>query len=302
VPASSYGLAVAARNIVLREGQRVVLLADDFPSNVYTWRAYCARHRCELVTVQRAPGQDWTDAVLAVLDERVGLAAVPSVHWTDGAALDLVALGTRLRALDARLVVDASQSLGVMPLDFAAVRPDYLVAVGYKWLLGPNGLAYLYVADANLDGMPLEENWIARERSDDFAALVNYNDAYRGGARRFDVGQRSLLEATPIANAALEQLLAWGVDAMAATLAATTARIAREAADLGLMPTSPGRRAPQLLGLALPQAALERTTALLRANRVYVAVRGSALRIAPHVYNDSADVDRLLEVLRQAVR
>jgi selenocysteine lyase/cysteine desulfurase len=301
VPAASYGLAVAARNLVARAGQRVMVIADDFPSNTYTWRAFCARHRCELSTVQRAPDQEWTDAVLAALDERTAIAAIPNVHWTDGALLDLVAISERLRALGARLVVDASQSLGAMTLDFGVVQPDFLVAVGYKWLLGPFGLAYLYVADRQLDGEPLEENWIAREGSDDFTRLMDYNDAYRAGARRFDVGQRTLFEATPVAIAVLEQMLAWGADNIALTLAARAQSIARDAALIGLPPTSPPRRPSHMLGLQLPAQTQATAAELFKKSQVSVALRGTAVRISPHLYNDDSDVARLLSTLAQIV-
>ena len=91
------------------------------------------------------------------------------------------------------------------------------MAVDYKWLLGPFGLGYLYVAEQHRDGRPLEENWISRLGSQDFAALVDYQDCYQPGAGRFDVGQRTHLETTPMAVAALRQLLDWGVPRVAVT-------------------------------------------------------------------------------------
>lgn len=298
VPATSYGLAVAAKNLRARAGQRVLVLAEEFPSNIHTWHEFCARHGCEMLTVRRAPGEAWTDAVLKVLDERVAIVAIPNVHWTDGAFVDLVAISQAARSAGARLVVDASQSLGAMPFDFAAVRPDFLVAVGYKWLLGPFGLGYLYVADAHLGGAPLEENWISRAGSDDFSR-VDYVDEYRAGARRFDVGQRTMFEVTPVANAVLEQLVAWGLDTIAATLEAKVARIERETRALGMSLTTEGRHAPHMLGLKLPAESLSDAPARWRARGVYVAVRGAAVRVSPHVYTDDADIDRLIEALRR---
>jgi selenocysteine lyase/cysteine desulfurase len=302
IPAASYGLAVAARNLTTRPGQRVMVLADDFPSNVYTWRAFCARHGCELLTVRCAPDQEWTEAVLDATDERVAIAALPNVHWTDGALLDLAAISGRLRACGARLVVDASQSLGALPLDFSIVQPDFLVAVGYKWLLGPFGLGYLYVSDRHLNGEPLEENWISRAGSEDFARLIDYSEAYRQGARRFDVGQRTLFEATPVAIAVLQQMLEWGVGEIAVALTARTQHIAQQAAAIGLPLTSTGRRAGHMLGLKLPTQALAGAAQLFSSNQVHVAVRGSAVRISPHLYNDDGDVSRLLSTLAQLAR
>jgi selenocysteine lyase/cysteine desulfurase len=166
VPASSYGLAVAARNLPLGAGDRVLVLADEYPSGIYTWRAAARRSGAEILTVSREPAQSWTEAVLDALDERVAIASVPNVHWTDGGLLDLAAVARRTGEVGARLVIDASQSVGAMPLDIGALRPDFLVAVGYKWLLGPFSVGYLYVAEQHRFGEPLEENWINRVGSE----------------------------------------------------------------------------------------------------------------------------------------
>jgi selenocysteine lyase/cysteine desulfurase len=297
VPATSYGLALAARNLSATAGQRVIVIAEDYPSNVYTWREFCARQGCELLTVNRSTGDDWTSAIVQAIDERVTIAAIPNVHWTDGSLIDLPVIAEKLRSVAARLVVDASQSLGAMPFDFKRVRPDFLVSVGYKWLLGPFGLGYLYVADEYLHGTPLEENWISRSGSDNFSNLVNYTNQYLPGARRFDVGQRTHFEVTPVALAVLERMLGWGIESIAATLAITTETIARKAADIGLSVRSTGQRAPHMLGLDLPQHTLAAAPGYLRMNGVYAAVRGLTLRVSPHVYTETEDIDRLIRTL-----
>ncbi len=207
VPATSYGFAAAARNLELGPGDRILVLAAEYPSGIYTWRAAARGSGAAIVTVERERGQAWVEAILAALDERVAVVSVPNVHWTDGALVDLGPIADRARALGCRLVVDASQSAGAMALDLARLRPDYLISVGYKWLLGPFALSYLFVAPEHREGEPLEQNWILRAGSEDFARLVDYRDDYQPGARRFDMGQRSSFQLVPMAIAALEQLL-----------------------------------------------------------------------------------------------
>jgi selenocysteine lyase/cysteine desulfurase len=297
VPATSYGFAVAARNIPLAAGQRVLVLAEEYPSGIYTWRRQAELRGAEIRTVTREPGQTWAQAVLAVLDERVGVVSVPNVHWTDGALVDLGPVAARCRELGTRLVLDASQSLGAMPLDVAALRPDFVVCVGYKWLLGPFGRSYLWVAPEHREGQPLEENWILRAGAEDFARLVDYRDEYQPGARRYDQGARTLFELTPMAVAALEQILDWGVERIAATLARVTTDIAERTAALGLGISTTEPRGPHLLGLRLPGDALARILPALTQANCFAALRGDALRISPHLHVSTADVDRLIQTL-----
>jgi selenocysteine lyase/cysteine desulfurase len=301
VPATSYGLAVAARNLPLQTGQRVVVLHEEYPSNYYTWQRHAARSGAEVVVVRREHGQTWTDAVLAAVDERTAILAVPNVHWTDGALLDLRRVAPVAHAVGAALVIDASQSLGALPLDVADLRPDFVVSVGYKWLLGPFGVSYLYVAPQHRDGEPLEENWILRAGAEDFAALVDYPDTYLPGSRRFDVGQRTNFGLVPMAIAALDQVLRWGVSSIAATLEAVNAGIAERAGALGLNAPKADSRAPHMLGLELPRDSAERTLRALTDAQVIASLRGTSLRIAPHLHITNSDVDRLIEALSTAL-
>ncbi len=293
VPSTSYGLAVAAANTEAAPGDRVVLLAGDFPSNVYTWTAWAERRGAEVVTVERPAPHGWTDALSESLDERVRVVSVPSVHWVDGSVVDLERLAGRAREVGALLVVDATQSLGAMPLDLAAVRPDYLVAAGYKGLLGPLGTSYLYVAPEHRDGRPLEENWVNRVGAENFEDAATLAEGYRTGARRFDSGQRSNFVLVPMAIAALEQVLDWGVREIAAALAPVTARIEEEARAIGLDPVPARLRAPHIVGIRLHAGMPERWSA----DDVHVEILGSVMRVSPHLHVTDGDLHRLFAAL-----
>jgi selenocysteine lyase/cysteine desulfurase len=309
VPSTSYGLAVAAANTEASPGDRVVLLAGDFPSNVHTWTAWAERAGAEVVTVRRAEqgsaergGSDttveraddgWTEPLLDSLDERVRVVSVPSVHWVDGTTVELERVADRAREVDALLVVDATQSLGAMPLDLAAVRPDYLVTAGYKWLLGPLGTSYLYVAPEHRDGRPLEENWANRAGAEDFADAAPPARAYRPGARRFDAGQRSNFVLVPMAMAGLEQVLDWGVPEIAAALAPVTARIEEHARAIGLEPVPARLRAPHMLGIGLSEGMAERWSG----GDVHVEMLGSVMRVSPHLHVTDGDLEMLFAAL-----
>ena len=299
VPTTSYGLGVASANLSAGLGDRVLVLADEYPSGIYTWRRFVRRTGAAIVTVRREPGQSWTEAVLAACDERIAVVSVPQVHWTDGSLVDLEAIARRTREIDAALVVDASQSAGVMPLDVTALGADFVVTLGYKWLLGPFALGYLYVAEPHRKGVGLEDNWIVREGSDDFAALVDYRVEYQPGARRFDAGGRTHFELTPMAVAALEQLHAWGVADIAASLRDVTDRLEREVRARGLDVRSD--RGPHMLGIEVPVDARDRITQALSEAGVYVGPRGNVLRVTPHLHTTDDDIERLLASLDAAL-
>ena len=298
VPAASYGVSTAARNVPLAPGRQVLLLEEQFPSNVYPWRERARECGAEVRTLPRPEDEDWTRCILEALDERVAVAALPHVHWTDGALIDLERVGARCREVGAMLVVDGTQSVGALPFDVAAVRPDFLVVATYKWLLGPYAAGYLYVAPERHEGVPIEHNWADRARSEDFTGLVDYRDAYQPGARRYDVGERGNFHLLPMANAALRQVHEWGVENIQTTIRERTRRIAEGVHALGIRTLPEDRRGGHYLGLRFPGGVPEGLAQRLAAERVYVSGRGhGALRVTPHLWVNDEDEARFLEVL-----
>lgn len=301
IPAVSYGIALAAKNIPVKAGQSILVLQDQFPSNVYPWHQLAAERGAAIITIPRPTDQDWTTAVLAAIDDRVAITALPNCHWTDGTVLDLVRIGEKCRTHGSALVVDAIQSLGALPFSVREVQPDFLATGAHKWLLGAYGYGFCYVDTKWLDGRPLEENWLNREASEDFSRLVDYRNGYQPGARRFDMGGGSSFFLAPVVKAALTQILAWGVADIAATLQGLTGQIAARAADLGFQVAPPKMRAPHMLGLYMPAGLPGDLPVRFAAQNVYASVRGDAIRVAPHLYNTSADIDRLFAVLERAM-
>ncbi len=308
IPAASYGLATVARNTSLRSGQNVVVLHEQFPSNVYTWRRLCRERDAELRTVTPPDGTAqraarWNERVLEAIDTHTALVALPHIHWADGTLFDLEEIGARVRAVGAALVVDGTQSVGALPFDVARVRPDALVCAGYKWLLGPYGLSLAYYGPRYDDGLPLEDNWISRRDSENFGGLVRYEDAYQPGALRYDVGERSHFILLPMLRESLTLVLEWGPENVQPTCRALTEKLAATARNLDFWMEEPAGRAAHLFGLRLPAAVTqEQMAAALTAQNVSVSVRGAALRIAPHVYNNAEDLDALAAALHDAVR
>lgn len=302
-PSVSYGAGVAAGNLEVGPGRTVVMAEDEFPSDVYPFRDRIAREGGEIVVVPRpGPDRTWTQGLVDAVDRRTAVVVASAAHWTDGSATDLVAVGEAARSVGAALVLDLSQSLGAIPFDAAAVRPDFVVSVGYKWQMGPYSFGYLWAAERHRNGRGLESTWIGRKGSDDFNRLVDYTDELRHGARRYDAGEWSNFTLLPMALAALEMIEEWRPERVSATLAPLTDRIEEGASRLGLVPVPASARHPHLIGVRFPEGEPPGLRERLAADRISVSLRANAVRVAPHLYNDESHVDRLLAALGDILR
>lgn len=199
VPAASYGSSTAARAVepVLQAGDGILLIEEEFPSNVLPWRRTAQETGAILKTVVTPEDGNWTQSILTKINRDIRVVVVSTCHWTNGAYIDLRPIGSACRDTGSILVVDATQTLGAMPFILDEIQPDFLFAAGYKWLLSPYGFGILYVSEKWRDARPLEESWLARSNAEDFTALVKYSDTYLPGARKFDVGEKNTATILP---------------------------------------------------------------------------------------------------------
>ncbi len=305
VPSAAYALATAARNLALVPGDAVLVLDAQFPSNVLPWQQRCAETGARMVVARRAAGQDWTDAVLATIEAqpRLRIVAVEHAHWHDGALLDLDRVAQRTRAAGAALVLDLSQSLGALQVDLARWQPDFIAAVGYKWLLGSAGLAWLWVAPRwREQGIAIEQHWSARD-AEVWQFGSDRAPRHRAGARRFDAGGVTDPLRVAVADAASTQLQAWGVETIRERLRQLTAAfdVALDAHGLSAWRT-PGH-APHFTALRAPDPAqLQAAADALRRERVICTQRAGLLRIAPHLHVGTDDMRRVARIVADAVR
>lgn len=294
IPSVSYGIQMAAANLPLAPGKKILVLEEQFPSNLYPWQRLAGQNGGAPLTVALPADGDWTSAVLRSMQrEDIGIAALPQVHWTTGGLLDLARIGAACRELGIALALDLTQSLGVYPFDVNAVQPDFAVAAAYKWLMGPYSLGVTYIAPKWQQGLPLEESWLQRANARDFSSLTQYTDARAMGARRFDMGEHSNFATMPAAIAALRQLEAWGVPEISETVGALNRRLIGKLEPLGIQIWPEHLRAPHYLCLRsdrLPTAGMVET---LAAEGIYVSARASSIRITPHVYNSVEEVERV---------
>ncbi|AZR21141.1 aminotransferase class V-fold PLP-dependent enzyme [Xanthomonas vasicola] len=300
VPSAAHGLATAARNLPVQPGDAVLVLEGQFPSNLLIWQRRCAEAGAHLVEVSTGTDGSLTDAVLQTIAETPALriASLPHAYWLDGRALDLDRISAAVHARGAALVLDLSQSLGVLPPDLPRWQPDFVVSVGHKWLLGPMGLAWLWVAPQwRTDGLPIEEHWIGRDAGSSWEFPIATAPLYRSGARRFDAGGVADPLRIAMATVALQQINAWQPVRIADTLGALTTHwdAALQARGLGSWCT-PGH-APHLTALRPPAAALDAVATLFGTLGVICTRRHGRLRIAPHLSVTDEALSRVIAAL-----
>jgi len=300
VPSASYGIATAANNTALGPRESVMVLADQFPSNYYSWQRLAENTGGEVSVVTKQDQQNWSSSILEHLRSRPGqirVAALANHHWATGEPIDLVAVCDELHKPGTQIVLDLTQTVGACPIDVVGLDPDFAVIAGYKWLFCPYGVSFLYVADRHLGGTPLEETWAGRSGSEDFSQLATYTDQYQAGARRFDMGQRASFSNVTAAVEALEMVQEWGVANIANELHDVNIRISGIFAEHGFETPDPKDRAPHMQSVRRPNVGTRDIATRLAEHKVFVSQRGDRLRIAPHLYTDAADLVKLHDAL-----
>ncbi len=305
VGSASYGIATVAKNIPLSPHQTIVIAGEQFPSNVYAWMRRAEETGAKIKTVEPPAdsenrGARWNEAILEAITPETAVVAMAHVHWADGTLFDLVAIGARAREVGAAFIIDGTQSVGALPFDVAEIQPDALICAGYKWLLGPYSIGLAYFGPRFMDGVPLEENWINRENSENFGGLVSYTPNYQPGATRYDVGEKSNFILLPMLHQALLHLQEWGIPSIQTYCADLTKSFCEEIKTLGFAVESPRWRAHHLFGIRVREdLSMERLMSAINRANISVSTRGTAIRISPNVYNDAEDVNALLQVLKQ---
>ena len=306
IPSVSYGVATAAKVLTIARGTRIIVLENDHSSPVLEWRTRADVQGFVVETIRAPDDGDWTSAVLAVIERPgappVGLASISSVHWSEGGLIDVDQVGAALRRQGAAFLIDATQSAGVLTMDVKRLDPDVVIFPTYKWLLGPYGRAFLYVAKRHQDGIPLEQTSSGRRDVRAENAVYFTDLRYVADARRFDMGERDHFISVEMAAISMEMLAEWGAPAVTQRVAMLTERIADEMRGLGFSFPDRRLRAPHILSLAFKEGIPNGLVEGLASEGIYVAARLGRLRVSPHVYNDEADADRFVASLARRLR
>ncbi len=296
VRSTTQGIGLAATGLQFAQGDNVVLARQEFPANLRPWMPL-RRRGVELRLVEPREGRVLLDDVAAAVDDRTVAVSLSFIQFLSGFRVDLGAVAKICRRHDALLVVDGIQGVGAFPLDVEAAGVDLLSADSHKWLLGPEGVGLGYASPRALDRIqPAVEGWLSVERPFDFFDL---DQPLKSTAARFEEGAHNLVGINGLIGC-LELLLEIGPDAMSARILELTDFLVDELHARGWAVRSPRDQAGEKSGIVLAEKKDVDTDllgALLHREGIVVSIRGGALRVSPHGYNNQADLERLLEYL-----
>ncbi|WP_434740249.1 aminotransferase class V-fold PLP-dependent enzyme [Micromonospora sp. SH-82] len=274
---------------------RVVTTDLEFPTVPFLWKAM-GRHGARLDVVSSGGPHVDEDLLASRIDERTLLVCVPHASFSSGATIDLARLVRRAHEMGALVVVDAFQTVGVVPLDVTALGVDVVLGGAHKWLCGA-ATAFLYVRpDLTPRLTPTATGW----QAGDVALTFRESTGWAAGAQRFAGGTPYPLTSL-ISQVGLDLLAGVGAEAIRRHSLACTDRILTRAGEAGLTVVSPtpAHRRGGVVCLDVPDG--EAVKKRLAERNLVCSWRGW-LRIGPHVYNTLDEIDTFMDALVAEVR
>lgn len=290
------GIGTIAEGLDWRPGDNVVFPAAEFPSNLFPWRNLESRG----VECRAVPSDDGVVDVAGIdraCDGRTRLVACSWVGWSTGFRVNLGDLCEVTERRGCRLLIDGIQAVGVQPLDLSALPIDFVAGEGRKWLLGPEGLGYLFVRpDAVNEIRPTRVGWASMKQENVFGDDFTFRD----DASRFESGMESLPLVAAL-NASLKVLAEQSPADRAESLRRLTDYVVDGLRSMNATVVS--RRdshGSAIVTARFSGADAERLRAACADESVIVSARGGGIRLSPHVYNTTEEIDVAMNVLKRA--
>lgn len=293
---TSTALSMVAEGLSWQAGDNVVGAACEYPSNVYPWMNL-ERHGVELRLAPEVEGRVPVDGIAERIDGRTRVVALSWVQYATGFRSDLAAIAELCRRHDVLFVVDAIQGLGALKLDAEAEGCDVVAAAGHKWMLGPEGIAVLWLGPRAVERIrPIHAGWRSMAHMFDWDRFeIDWNEAALG----HEAGTLNAFGILAL-GASLDLLLEAGREAVEERVLALTGRLAEGLRSAGCTIYSPwgeGERSG-IVSVIHPRHPADELTERLAEAGIRIAHRAGRLRIAPHFYNTEEEVDRVVSTLQ----
>jgi selenocysteine lyase/cysteine desulfurase len=294
---TSDSLSTVANGIAWQPGDNIVTFSREFPSNIYPWLRVRDAFGVEVRMCDEREGRIDVSELESLIDHKTRVVAISHVQFASGFRIDLERLGRAARRHDALFVVDAIQALGVVPTDVEAELVDVAAGASHKWLLAPEGVGYLYLSDRARERIqPTLLGWISVPNPEDY---FNFEQGWNHGTLAWESGTGPMALVHGF-NASLELLLRFGVENIARYLEELTdymyERLRSKRYEV-VSSRAPGEKSQIVCIRHLDGLSAMSLYHRLMARNIVTSPRGDRLRIAPHFYNTTAEVDQFVEAL-----
>jgi cysteine desulfurase / selenocysteine lyase len=294
---TSDGLSSVANGLSWHEGDNIVSFRREFPSNIYPWLRIHQTAGVELRFCEERNGRVDLAELCDLIDNRTRVVAISHVQYASGFRSDLERLGRGARKHGALLVADIVQSLGVLPIDVQGELVDVAAAAGHKWLLTPEGIGILYLSDRALEQLePTLVGWTSVPHPEDYN---NFEQGWNEGALPWETGTyaTSLMYGL---RSSLNLITDIGVPEIARYLEVLSDYLCERVRDskYEVISSREKEEKSQIVSIRSRQGLTPMSLFhSLRAKNIITAPRGDGLRIAPHIYNTTQEIDQLIDAL-----
>jgi selenocysteine lyase/cysteine desulfurase len=294
---TSDGLSTIANGLSWQRGQNIVTFRREFPSNIYAWLHLRETQGVEVRFCEERDGRIDLEELIGLIDDRTRIVAISQVQYGSGFRADLERIGRAARAHDALLVVDVIQGMGVLPINVEAELIDAAAGACHKWLLSPEGVGLLYLSDRARERIePTLVGWTSVSDPEDYS---NFEQAWARGTLPWETGTAPTALIHGL-EASLRLLKEAGLERIAAHLSELTDDLCERLANRGYKIVS-SRRAGEKSQIVCLQPKEGWTPmalyAHLKRQDIIAAPRGNRLRISPHLYNTTEDIEALADAL-----
>jgi len=293
---TSEAISAVANGIDWKEGDNVVTCNVEFPANVYPWMRLCHERGIQLRLAEERDGRVDAGELLSLVNDRTRVVTISWVQFASGFRSDLARIGRFCRERDIIFVVDVIQGLGGLKLDVEHDYVDAFAADAHKYLLGPEGIALLFVSDRVIDRIkPTVVGWTSVKN---YEQHLDYDLTYRDGALRFECGTLNSAGVYGL-GAAIDLFLEVGPENVEAYLVGLSGDLAEQLAHKGyqVVGSQPPGEKSAVVTCTHERHSPRELHRLLEGKNIITAPRANRLRISPHFYNTREEIASLVEAL-----
>ncbi len=294
---TSDGFASVANGLRWEKGDNIVSFEREFPANFYPWRMVRDRFGVELRLCPEREGRVDTDEFIALIDGNTRLVSISAVQFASGFRADLERISEAARAVDALFAVDIIQGFGAMAFDFPAQGVDIASGASHKWLFSPEGCGMLYLSDKARERVqPTLVGWISVETPWDFEdteqsfrpTALAWESGTGGSSLFYGLEQSlKLIQETGLKN--IENYLGELTDYLCELISGKNYEIISSRTN--------GEKSQIVCVKHQNGLTSNEIAKILEEKKIIVSPRGNRLRIAPHFFNNRADIEKLAENL-----